>query len=174
MYYKITNQESEVYKKLHAMRTQELAWEDENEKKIEEKTGLTWTVFLGRRGQQSFSRVTEYSGFIFDQPEKVDPKVWAPHKTEEGGFVPNRRTKAGREMAKFLSREMGGHWFNIVFVNIGMEPPNGRFSFPFVEICGEVIILFLDENHIPSNEDIIEITKTEFEQIRQKQVNKNH
>jgi len=72
MYYKIENKESEVYKKLHEQRTKEEQMELKNTASIIEKTGLNFTNFLGRRGQQNFRRVTSYSGFEFIEPEKVD------------------------------------------------------------------------------------------------------
>lgn len=72
MYYKIENKECEVYKKLHQMRTEEIQIGKENEKAIEEKTGLKFESYLGRSGQQNFSRTTEYFGFKFAEPQKVD------------------------------------------------------------------------------------------------------
>ena len=168
MYYKILNKECEVYQKLHAMRTEEIQFEEENLKAIKEKTGMEWTSFLGRRSQQTFGRVTTYSGFVFTEPEKVDLKVWKPTKQTENGFVPNLRTKAGREMSEFLRNGLKGHWFKRVYDNVGLKNPAGRFAFPFVEICGDVIILFLDGDPEIADENIIEITKTEFTQIYEK------
>lgn len=166
MYYKIENKECEVYKKLHEMRTNEIQWGKENEKAIEEKTGLKWDLFLGREGQQTFNRVTNYSGFVFLEPEKVDLKIWKKTKEYKGGFIPNKKTKLGREMAQFLSNGLKGHWFNIVFDILGLEHPYGKFSFPYVEICGEIIVIFLSDNNRPEDENIIEITSKEFESLR--------
>lgn len=163
MYYKITNTECEVYKKLHDMRTQELIWEDENVKLIEEKTGLEWDRFLGRNGQQSFTRVSTFHGFEFKNPEKVDLEIWERHKKHDCIFIPKKRTKMGREMAKFLLNGLKGHWFCIVYDILGLEHPSGKFSFPFVAIREKTILLMIDD--ILTNENIIEITLTEFNKI---------
>lgn len=161
MYYKIINTECEVYKKLHQMRTQELQWEKENREAIEAKIGLEWSRYFGREGQQNFSRVTQYSGFDFVEKEKVDPKIWANSKVHPGLFEPNRRTKVGREMANFLANGLKGHWFRIVFDILNLERPMGRFTFPYVEICDQTIVMFLGDNIEPKDENIIEITKKE-------------
>lgn len=166
MYYKIVNKESEVYQKLHHMRSEELQFEKDNKKAIEEKVGLKWQLFLGRIGQQNFGRVTTYSGFVFKEPEKVDLNIWKKSKQIENGFVPNLRTKAGREMDKFLRNGLKRHWYGDVYDNLGLEHPGGRFTFPFVSICGKVILLMIDDELTDAN--IIEITKTEFTQILEK------
>lgn len=164
MYYKITNTASEVYQKLHDMRTQERQWEIDNRKAIEAKTGNTWKRFRGYKGQQTFNRVTDYSGFEFETTDNICPKTWKLDKDLPGIYVPNTRTKAGKEMSKFLN-DLPGHWFGIVFEILEIERPMGRFTFPFVEISGEMIILFLDNNLTPPSEYLVEITKKEFEEL---------
>ena len=166
MYYKIENRECEAYKKLHEMRSEEQQFEKDNMKAIEEKTGLKFDSFLGHRGQQSFGRVTSYSGFVFTEPEKVDPKIWKKSNDIDNGFVPNKRTKEGKEMDEFLRNGLKRHWFGVVFDNLGLEHPVGRFSFPFVEICGDVIVIFLgDEAPELTDPNIVEITKREFNNL---------
>lgn len=164
MYYKITNTASEVYQKLHAMRTQERQWEIDNRKAIESKVGNTWKRFRGYEGQQTFNRVTHYSGFEFETTDNICPKTWKQDKDWPGVYVPNLRTKAGKEMSKFLN-DLPGHWYGIMYDNLGMKMPKGRNTFPFVEISGETIILFLDNNLTPPSEDLVEITKKEFEEL---------
>ena len=167
MYYKIVNKESEVYQKLHEMRTKERQMEDDNKQAIAEKTGLEYTQYIGHPGQQTFNRVSVYSGFKFTEPEKVDLKIWTRHKTHNDIFVPNKRTNAGREMAQFLSNGLKGHWFKVVYKILGLEGPIGSFSFPFVEIYGDVIGLFIgDEQEQPTDENLIEITSKEFNFLR--------
>jgi len=161
MYYKITNKESAIYKKLHTMRSKEIKMEKDNIGLIEEKTGLKWSKFYGHSGQQHWNRVTNYSGFNFITPEKVDVKVWRQHKDNPETFVPNSRTKAGREMESFL-QNLPNSPFTQIFDLFKIEL-NGKFTFPYVEIAGEIIILYLD-NDI-RNKDLIEITKTEFEKL---------
>jgi hypothetical protein len=166
MYYKIVNKESEVYKKLHEMRLEELEMEELNKDAIIQETGLEWEIYLGHSGQQNFNRVTEYSGFAFKDPEEVDTKVWKRHPDHKDIFIPNRKTKLGREMSQFLCNGLKGHSFSIVFKLLGISYPCGRFTFPYVEICGNIIILYLGDRQIPNDENIIEITSKEFETLR--------
>ena len=55
------------------------------------------------KGSLGFERVIRYVGFVFEDQENIDKKVW---KTKEVGgkmlSVPNLRTKAGKEMEEFL------------------------------------------------------------------------
>lgn len=164
MYYKIENKESEVYKKLHEMRTAEWQMEEENKAAVNEKIGLEWESYLGYAGQQTWNRVTSYLGFKFKEPEKVDPKLWNEHKEHKGVHIPNRRTKAGREIDDLLKNGLKGHAFNIVFEILGVEYRK-RFQFPVVEICNQTIVLFLGEDYGIDSDDIIEITKREFEEL---------
>lgn len=159
MYYKIENKECEVYKKLHGLRTKELAFEKENEALITEKTGMTFQRYLGHQGQQNFSRVTEYAGFAFIEKDKVDPKIWKKH--DEEIFVPNTRTKIGREMDSFILNGLKKSNYTDVFEILNVEK-YGKFIFPFVEIANEVLFVFLDDKHEPKDENLIEITKKEF------------
>ncbi len=167
MYYKITNKECELYKKFKALREKELSIQENNEKAIEEKTGMTWKGFYGHHGQQNFHRVTTYSGFEFKETDKIDPKIWKESKDHKGIYEPNRRTKVGREMAEFiLNGVKKGDWFSIVFDILGMKSPHGKFAFPFVEYENDTVILWLEDKFDIENEFVTEITKREFEEIR--------
>lgn len=164
MYYKIENQDCEVYKKLHEMRTNEIQIQKDNEEAIKEKTGLDYKSYWGQGGQQNFWRVTQYSGFKFTEPEKVDFKIWKRQKDNPEIFVPNKKTKQGQEMGKFLQNGLKGSNFMLPLEILNLEE-HGRFTFPFVEIVGEIIILYLDDTQEPKDENVIEITKKEFDKI---------
>lgn len=172
MYYKITDQSSEVYQKLHKLRSAELQMEKENKKAIEAKTGMTWDVYLGDPKQQHFRRVCQFYGFKFHQSEKVDTKIWKKDKKHPGIWVPNTRTKAGREMQQFLSNGLKASPYYEVFEILRLQSL-GRFTFPFVEICDGVIILYLGDNHRPKDLSVIEITSVEFDSIREQELVKN-
>jgi hypothetical protein len=165
MYYKIENKECEVYQKLHEMRAYELKISEENKQAIKDKSGLDFESFYGHSGQQNFRRVTGYTGFKFTEPEKVDSKVWQRHKEHNDIFIPNKKTKLGREMDEFISNGLKGSNFNTPLKILGLEHPR-RFSFPFVDIAGEIIVLFLDDQFEPKDENVIEITKREFDALR--------
>ena len=165
MYYKIENKESEVYKKLHKQRTKEQQMELKNTASVIEKTGLNFKDFYGRKGQQNFNRVTSFSGFEFTEVEKVDLKIWKRHSEYNEIFIPNNRTKLGREMQDFLNNGLEGNRFDVINDILGLESLR-RFTFPFVEIVGEKIILYLDDQYDLDDKDIIEITKREFNEHR--------
>ena len=54
MFYKITNKESELYKKLHELRSKELKIEKENDAAVKKLVGDDWDHFSGWLGQQNF------------------------------------------------------------------------------------------------------------------------
>ena len=164
MYYKIENKECKVYKELHGLRTKELQMKKDNEAAIEEKTGLKFKTFLGHNSQQNFRRVPQYTGFKFIQPEKVDLKVWKTDAEHKDIYVPNRKTKLGREMAEFLLNGLKGSIYNKVFEILKIEHGR-RFSFPFVELAGEVVVIFLGDDQEPKDKNLIEITKREFNEL---------
>lgn len=166
MYYKIENKECEVYKQLFELRTKELQYEKDNKKAIDEKTGLKWQNSFGHHGQQNFSRVSSYSGFEFKEVEKVDLKIWKEHKDYSGIFIPNTRTKLGREMQDFLQGNMQRSNYNRVFEILKVETGR-KFTLPYVEITKDKnIILFLGYEQEPKDKNIIEITKRDFKNAR--------
>lgn len=169
MYYKITNKGSKIYKQLYELRKKEQQIEENNEKIVKELIGQDFTHFIGKAGQQNYERVTQYSGFEFKHTEKLPPKVWVLDKQygDKGVYVPNRRTKAGREMLEKL-RTLPHSSIVDVFKILECEL-YGRFTFPYVEIGKDDVIVFYmsDRFHeeLTKNKDIIEITRGEFEEI---------
>ena len=171
MYYKIENKESDVYKKLYAMRRNELRIEEDNKARLEKQFGK-FKAFFGSSGQQNFFRVSHYSGFKFTNPEKIDMTAWKQHKDHADIFVPNRKTKAGKAAEKFIESLEGG-WVDdpLKILGIYENKPNS-FHFPFVEIAGEIIVLYLDDQMKPEDENVIEITRKEFDSLYPVQMNK--
>lgn len=167
MYYKIENKECEVYKKLHELRTKELQLDEENLKLIKNKIEHEFENALGSFSQQSFYRVKRYVGFEFLNPENVDLKVWKRHKEFNKIFIPNRKTAKGKELASFLD-QLETSYFERVFTILSIELNLSKIVYPFVEIVGDVLIIFLGNDQEPENPNVIEITKTEFESIRKK------
>lgn len=165
MYYKIENKESDVYKKLKDLRDSENQIRLDNIKSIEDKTNNKFTSFIGYSGQQNFRRVTQYVGFKFEDTANICLKTWKLDKDNEGVYLPNLRTKSGREMSEFLCNGLKGSSIRRVEKILNM-PHYNRFIFPFIELLeNEVIILFLDDKFDPTDENIIEITKTEFNKL---------
>ncbi len=164
MYYKITNKECEVFQKLQKLRNEEIQIGKDNEQTIQNVTGLTWQEYLGHAGQQNFRRTTQYTGFKFIETENICKETWKESDDFNEYFIPNRRTKKGREMYSLLLNGLKSSNYNLVFEILNIEHGN-RFIFPYVESFNDVIILFLDNKHEPKDENIIEITKKEFEAI---------
>lgn len=71
-------------------------------------------------------------------------------------------------MLDFLNNGMEKSWYNDPLKILGCGYDLPRFKFPFIEQCNDVIVVFLDDNHIPVSEDVIEITSKEFNEIREK------
>ena len=164
MYYKITNTTCELYKKLHQLRTDERRMDKENREKVDEVVGTDWSDFYGHFGQRNWGRVTEYRGFVFNDPSKLDPKTWKRDEKNPSTYIPNLRCKEGKKMNKFLSEGLQRSSFFKLQDILNIEYI-GRFSLPFVEIVDDVIILKLDENFKPSDPNLIEITSVEFKSI---------
>ena len=167
MYYKITNTECEVYKKLHEMRTEEVAMNAENERMIRAKVVLDWDRFYGGNNQQNFHRVQMYGGFCFKEHDKVDLKIWKKHKEDDNTYVPNIRTKAGKEISNFLEKSLQKSDFRKPFKILDIDYGR-RVTFPFVEIVGGTILLYLSDRHQPKDENVIEITSREFFDFKNK------
>ncbi len=164
MYYKIENKDCEVYKSLHKLRSKELQIQKENEEAISKKIGLDYKQFNGYHGQQHFARVTTYLGFQFTEVEKIDRKIWKPSKERSDIFEPNRKTKVGKEMSEFLFYELQKSCVYDVFELLNLSHL-GRFTFPYVEIINDSIVLYLDDKREPVDENVVEITKKEFDNL---------
>ena len=158
MYYKITNKESQIYKELYEMRIKELQLEADNLKAVKDKIGSEWTGYIGHFGQQNFNRTTTYYGFNFCNPNDVDLKTWKLYKDSSCYYVPNKRSKKGKEISEFLNNLPVNGWFDIVLDKLNIKADLSEFRFPYVEVCDDIILIYLDDDHIPENENIIEIT----------------
>lgn len=167
MYYKIINKDSKVYKELHALRTEETKIEKQNREAVKNVVGSDWDNYLGRAGQQNFWRVTQYSGFAFKHPKRLPGKTWKQHKEYSDIYVPNLRTKNGKQIKHFLDH-LPGSSIQKVFSILGCHL-DGRFTFPYVEIGKDDVIVFYMSDRfddvLSKNKDIIEITKREFEEL---------
>ena len=159
MYYKVENINSEIYKKLKTLREKELQIEENNKKAIKEKIPHKWSNFFGYNGQQHSSRVNEYMGFVFKEDSEISEKIWKRHKEYNDVFVPNKRTKLGKQMYKFLTEELEKSCFIDVF-GILNHSYIGKFVYPFVEIVDNKILLMVGEDI--EDENVIEITKNEL------------
>ncbi|STD53055.1 hypothetical protein [Empedobacter falsenii] len=168
MFYKIINKDSEVFKKLFDLRTRELAIEEENLQALKDRIGLEWETFFGYPHQQNARRVSQYEGFAFTEHEKVNPKIWVKDKKHQDIYIPNSRTKLGREMREFLWNGLQSSRYSKVFDILKLGSPR-QFAFPVVEITDNAIIIYLGEKQVPKIDDLIEITSKEFYELRDRE-----
>ena len=99
-YYKVEDSQSSLHKKCCEFLDMERELTEKQKRTIEEKL----PKFSKFKGARAFTRIVRYEGFVFDDQEHIDAKVWKTK--EQDGYMlstPNRRTKAGREMEKFLA-----------------------------------------------------------------------
>jgi hypothetical protein len=146
------------------MRTKEKKMEKDNVTAIINKVGCPFSKFFGTDGQQHFYRVTRYRGFKFIDLATIDMTAWKQQKAHPECLVPNKRTKAGREMAEFLDHLQGGYWEEPNEI-LGVAHGVGSFVFTWVEIVGDIILIYLDDKLEPKDENVIEITQREFKQL---------
>ncbi len=169
MYYKITDPEREDFKKFKELREKELAMEARNQEKVKERVGGFASLY-GHLGQQNVRRVTQYKGFVFEDGHEPDKSLLKHLK--DGIWVPNRRTKKGRDLDEFLLNGLEGSFYDEPYEILGMERPRGQFTFPYVEAFDTVVILWFGPGKEIRRRGLTEITKKEFEEILKSEWNK--
>lgn len=168
MYYKITDKQSEVYNQFKELLDWEREIKQENERNLIKKAGSDFRAYMGTPAPHHDSRVTRFSGFEFTEPDKLNPKAWKPDKDNPDIMVPNRRTKAGKEMDRFLSGmsgELKQSHFGKIYDILGLSRPTGRFKLPQVGLGKEDEILIAIDAEV-EHEDVIETTLTGIKQLK--------
>lgn len=158
MYYKIVNKGSSIYQKMVEQREKELKAKEENKKLLRQHIPYAYEKFSGFT-DQGVRRVPIPVGFYFLNPEEVDLTVWKEDAKRKGLFYPSKRTKAGKEMQNFLNSLKSYSAFRLLN-EIGIDYYD-EFHTPFLEIAGDVVVVYLDDKHEPKDENFIEITKKE-------------
>ena len=158
-YYKITDKSSKLWKDFVALRQEERDINDRNESRVVEVTGfpreaLGWCKTSGDR---TFS-----FGGVQKKYIPKDSKAWRKVKGQPEYFEPNKRTKDGKEISKRLKDMESSDFFEIYKV-LKVELPVGSFTIPTMEVCGETVVLALDE--YVKKDSLIEITRTEIKNI---------
>ena len=98
-YYKVEDVDSNLFKKANEFLDMEHELIEAQRQAIENKVPK-FSCYQGRKG---FQRIVQYVGFIFEDQENIDKKVWKT-KEVDGKMLStlNLRTKVGKEMQKFL------------------------------------------------------------------------
>ena len=82
IYYKVENKDSELFKRANVFLAKEEELREIQRKTIESKL----PKFSKYKGEKGFNRIVIYTGFVFDDKESIDPKVWKT-KEENGEIV---------------------------------------------------------------------------------------
>ena len=164
IYYKVENKDSELFKRANVFLAKEEELREIQRKSIESKV----PKFSKYKCLKGFNRIGQYTGFVFDDKENIDPKVWKT-KEENGEMLskPNLRTKVGKAMDKFLrSFKVTNAWDVDRLLAIEGKSVYGRFYTANLFEFNECIYIIMDSRYRDvfekNNTDIIEITNGEM------------
>ena len=166
IYFKVENKDSDLFKKANEFLAKEDRLRDEQKKSIVAKVPK-FKTYMGERG---FNRIVRFKGFVFEDSQNIDPKTWSTKKVDGMMLsVPYLRTKAGKEMDKFLrSFETTTMWDVDRLLGIGETSIYGRFYQADFFKYNDCIYIMIDsrfrEEFENNNTDIIEITHKEINQ----------
>ena len=164
IYYKVENKDSELFKRVNVFLAKEEELREIQRKTIESKL----PKFSKYKCLKGFNRIGQYTGFVFDDKENIDPKVWKT-KEENGEMfsTPNLRTKVGKAMNEFLrSFKRTSVWDVDRVLAIDEKSLCGRFYTANLFEFNECIYIMMDSRFRDvfekNNTDIIEITNGEM------------
>lgn len=164
LYYKVENKDSDLFK-----RANEFLAMEEKLKEIQRKTIESQLPKFSRfQYSGGFNRIVRYTGFVFEDKESIDPKVWKT-KEENGEMLstPNLRTKVGRAMNEFLGSFKRTDVFDVHrLLAIDEKSICGSFYNPILFEFADRIYIAIDSQFRDvfekNNTDIIEITNGEM------------
>lgn len=164
LYYKVENKDCDLYKRAFEFLAMEEKLREIQRKTIESEL----PKFSKYKCEKGFNRIVQYTGFIFDDQESIDPKVWKT-KEENGVMLstPNLRTKAGKAMGKFLkSFKRTTVWDVDRLLAIDGKSVYGSFYPADLFVFNECIYILIDSQFRDifekNNMDVIEITNGEM------------
>lgn len=167
LYYKVENKDSDLFKRASEFLAMEEKLREIQRKTIESKV----PKFSKCRCEKGFNRIVRYTGFVFDDKESIDPKVWKT--TVENGVMlssPNLRTNVGRAMDEFLRSFKRTDIFDLHrLLTIGEKNICGSFYIANLFEFNNRIYIIIDSQFRDvfekNNTDIIEITNGEMTKV---------
>ena len=164
-YYKVDNKNCDLFKKASDFLAMEKELIEIQKKTVEEKV----PKFSHYQGVREFTRVNRYVGFVFDDQENIDKKVWKT-KEVDGKMLstPNLRTKAGKEMEEFLRSFKRTTYWDVDYL-LGIDKKNiyGDFYPAKLFKHNDTIYILIDSQYHDifeqENADAKEITYGEME-----------
>lgn len=164
LYYKVENKDCDLYKRANEFLAMEEKLRETQRKTIESLL----PKFSKYRGVKGFNRIVRYTGFVFEEKECIDPKVWKT-KEENGEILstPNLRTKVGKAMNEFLrSFQRTTVWDVDRLLAIDIETLYGSFYQANLFVFNECVYILIDSQFRDvfekNNTDVIEITNGEM------------
>lgn len=164
LYYKVENKDCDLFKKANEFLAMEEKLRETQRKTIESEL----PKFSKYKYKKGFNRIVLYTGFVFDDKENIDPKVWKT-KEENGEMIstPNLRTKVGKEMNEFLRSFKRTNVWNVDrLLAIDGKSIYGSFYPANLFRFNECIYILIDSQFRDvfekNNTDIIEITNGEM------------
>lgn len=164
VYYKVTDTECDLYKKLSEF----LAMEEELRKTQREAVEARVPKFTSYIRVRGFNRIIRYKGFVFDNIDDIDPKVWTTKRVDgKMCSTPNKRTKAGKAMDQFLRKfKRTTCWDVDRLLNIDMQSIFGSFYPSDIFKYKDCIYILIDTRERwmfkENNPDAVEITYGEM------------
>lgn len=164
-YYKVENPDSDLFKKASEFLDMEKELVNIQKQAIEKKV----PKFSYYKGSWGFERVVRYIGFVFVDQENIDKRVWKTKEVDGKMLsVPNRRTKAGKEMEKFLgSFKRTTCWDVDHLLSIDKKSIYGKFYPANLFENNGVIYILIDSQYrdifVQNNVGFKEITYGEME-----------
>lgn len=164
-YYKVSDQSCDLFKKASEFLTMEEQLRQAQKEAIEARV----PKFTTYRGERGFNRIIRYKGFVFEDQESIDPKVWTTKMVDgKPCSTPNRRTKAGKEMDKFLKEfKRTNCWDVDRLLNIEKQSLHGLFYPADLFKHNDTIYIFIGSQYRKTfeaeNDGFIEITLGEME-----------
>lgn len=163
-YYKVINQDSELFNNCRNFLEREKELIKIQKETIEEKV----PKFTLYRSEKCFYRIPRYIGFVFEDPDSLDPKEWTTKM--DGKYLlstPNKRTKKGKEIMRFLDNfERTSCWDVDRILGIMKQFIHGSFNVANLFIYNECLYIMFDvkfrEEFENGNSDFIEITYGEM------------
>ena len=167
IYYKVDNKDSDLFKNASEFLAMEEKLRETQRRTIESEL----PKFSKYKCKKGFNRIVLYTGFVFDDKESIDPKVWKT-KEENGEMLstPNLRTKVGKEMNKFLrSFKRTTVWDVDRLLAIDKDTIYGSFYQANLFEFNECLYIIIDSQFRDvfekNNTDIIEITNGEITKV---------
>lgn len=164
-YYKVTDKSCKLFVDCSKF----LKHEAELHKIQKETIEARMPKFEKYRGTKGFNRIVTYTGFVFEDPDKLDPKEWNT-KLADGYKLstPNKRTKKGKEILKFLQDfKRTNCWDVDALLNIEKQSLYGSFYPADLFKHNDTIYIFIDAQYRKTfeqeNDGFIEITLGEME-----------